>query len=1735
MTESNATNSSTSPTPDNATSSGDNSGSNSNSSNNNNNQRSGNRGNNGYRNRNPRRTFRTNNTDNLRNFKGAIESIPVLGTKVEKTSQDFSKFTKAIHNHVLANFTYPKDISFAITDFKDPIRIVATDLPTKGKLMSENFIELKDEQVGTDEEKQEAIKHNEDIKETIDGMRKAAFVEYNKRKTAASSNMAALWGIVMGQCSGSLQQHVKAEEEYESHMYDAVWLLQTLKRVISGVTQQSNVYHLTFHALKDLYKMRQKYDETVEEYFCRFEAAIDLVHLSHDTRVFDNAGLLALEQADDGNITSTDIDQRFLAMIFIENACTAIYTALWTELTNSVATKTDKYPKTLSEATYLLTHWKSPVNIQHSNNRNGTSNQNTQSQLQLSFYQRTGEPLLCQEITNNKNADGTVKGTDGETVAHDVTCHNCGFKGHYAPKCPAPRQRTYHFGFAQSYHFIFQQSQHLGGLSPTVLILDTGSTFNSFFNRRLLEDIQLCDEIRAYSNGGYMDYFEDGVVSVLPALSAYYNPDSLANILSLSEVAQFYRVIMDTERSNSITVILSDLLYITFDKAGQGLYAYDTAVKPKAVSESPHFCMFTTVAANKDSYSLAEVQGAETARQLQARIGWPSDAQFKDALTTPGTLYNCATTSDDVTRAHDITGGMAHQLLKGKSVRRKKKLFHDIPRINIEAPLLAKDRFDDLDVDFMYVQGKPYLLTSSRKIIFQTMQSFNRISKIAKNKKITYRRGKKDIIEGLNKVIKLYTDIETLHADGEFRKVENSVNTTVECCAADEHVDRIERQIRVVKERTRCYWISLPYRKAPKVMIDENLFDINEWLNAYPYKHGISNKYSPAAIMQGKGPVDVSTLRVTFGAYCEVYNGTDNMNKERKVSCIALRPCNRKGGYYFLSLETGRKIHGHDWTELAIPQRVIDRVHELADEENTPALDDEGCPVFEIDAGIPLTIEEDDDENVRNEAEQDANDADEDDGTANNDDPESDDNDESNTSAHDDDDSTDDDDSDYAPSEGDDVSLGDDDDKSTTSDGNEDTPGNTENTNTENTRSGNNDSGNIRESRSDGDGNERPRRAPRPPSRYEPTMEGKSYPSKGTTLFQDVAPPPVSTCSRQRMYSQAVNVIFNQMHASKGIKLFKEKAAAAIFKEYKQLNDMCVLGRIYHDSLTEEQKRLALDAVNLIKEKRDGHIKGRTCANGSTQRSYIPREEASSPTVSLEALLSLFIIFAYEKRATAVFDVPGAYLHADIPEGKFALLKITGQFVDIVCDVNPEFRKDVRYEHGRKVLYIQILKAIYGMIESALLWYELYVTVLLDEGYELNPYDKCVANKVINGKQYTIGWYVDDNIVGHKGIKVIDDLIGKIDARFPGLVVQKGPKVDFLGMELMFRDDGKVDIGTVQFLKKMAEEFEEDTGMELTRSYSTPAASWLFKIKEAKQLCPKFTSYFRKYVMKTLWVSKRSRPDLETAMGFLTTRVQVPTTKDHWHKLTRMMSFVKDTAEDVRTIGVDNLHHLLTLIDSAHAVHAKNMRGHTGSVSTMGTGVLDTKSSKQKMNTRSSTETEFVGTSEALPKSIYRCHFMEGQGYKIKWNVLGKDNKSEIKLLKNGRDSCTWNSKHIAIKYFWVTDRVTDEKIIVEHCPTNQMLGSLFKTFRDALMGWKHIGELFKVNICPGERVENSTVSSPSYAPEGNLKMQRGSGSLQRKLYLTRINRYYKRSNSISLNKKNLISNNVFKIYFDFT
>ena len=125
------------------------------------------------------------------------------------------------------------------------------------------------------------------------------------------------------------------------------------------------------------------------------------------------------------------------------------------------------------------------------------------------------------------------------------------------------------------------------------------------------------------------------------------------------------------------------------------------------------------------------------------------------------------------------------------------------------------------------------------------------------------------------------------------------------------------------------------------------------------------------------------------------------------------------------------------------------------------------------------------------------------------------------------------------------------------------------------------------------------------------------------------------------------------MTATKGIKVFGQRAVSALFKEYKQFYDMDVFERVKVDDLPQIAKNKALNAINLIKEKGNGDIKGRTCANGKMQEKYLNKEETSSPTVAVESLFMSLCIDSHEKRDVAIFDVPGAYLNAYMSDDNF--------------------------------------------------------------------------------------------------------------------------------------------------------------------------------------------------------------------------------------------------------------------------------------------------------------------------------------------------------------------------------------------------------------------------------------------------------------------------------------------------
>jgi hypothetical protein len=150
------------------------------------------------------------------------------------------------------------------------------------------------------------------------------------------------------------------------------------------------------------------------------------------------------------------------------------------------------------------------------------------------------------------------------------------------------------------------------------------------------------------------------------------------------------------------------------------------------------------------------------------------------------------------------------------------------------------------------------------------------------------------------------------------------------------------------------------------------------------------------------------------------------------------------------------------------------------------------------------------------------------------------------------------------------------------------------------------------------------------------------------------------------------------------------------------------------------------------------------------------------------------------------------------------------------------------------------------------------------------------------------------------------------------------------------------------------------------------------------------------------------------------------------------------------------------------------MRGHTGGGLTMGLGYPIVSSTKQKLNTRSSTESELVGVDDMMPSILWTRYFLKSQGYHVSDNIIFQDNKSTMLLERNGKASSSRRTKHINVRYFFITDRISKGEVRVEWCPTKEMVadfltkplqGSVFRNFRDLIMGSLSMKEAAKVLI----------------------------------------------------------------------
>ena len=174
---------------------------------------------------------------------------------------------------------------------------------------------------------------------------------------------------------------------------------------------------------------------------------------------------------------------------------------------------------------------------------------------------------------------------------------------------------------------------------------------------------------------------------------------------------------------------------------------------------------------------------------------------------------------------------------------------------------------------------------------------------------------------------------------------------------------------------------------------------------------------------------------------------------------------------------------------------------------------------------------------------------------------------------------------------------------------------------------------------------------------------------------------------------------------------------------------------------------------------------------------------------------------------------------------------LKGKLVELMALVETKlYRQYVRYDNkkGEAMLYVRMSKALYGMLKSALWFYKKLKVDLEAYGFTINPYDPCIANAMIRGKQMTVMWHVDDLKVSHEDpaeITKFSNYLAMIYGK--ALTVHRGKIHDYLGMDLDYTTKGKVGVSMIKYVNKILEGFSEELGSPA----ATPAAEHLFQVQ----------------------------------------------------------------------------------------------------------------------------------------------------------------------------------------------------------------------------------------------------------------------------------------------------------------
>ena len=445
----------------------------------------------------------------------------------------------------------------------------------------------------------------------------------------------------------------------------------------------------------------------------------------------------------------------------------------------------------------------------------------------------------------------------------------------------------------------------------------------------------------------------------------------------------------------------------------------------------------------------------------------------------------------------------------------------------------------------------------------------------------------------------------------------------------------------------------------------------------------------------------------------------------------------------------------------------------------------------------------------------------------------------------------------------------------------------------------------------------------------------------------------------------------------------------------------------------------------LFKTKRDGNgnivkYKARLVAQGFTQEHGIDYDETHSSVVRFTSVRLIFAIAASQDLIMHTMDVDTAFLNATLQE--LIYLRQPKGFVQ-------------RGPNGEE-LVCKLEKALYGLKQASRNW-NLTINEWLtsDYGMTRSQADACVYVQ-INGEQklYVTVW-VDDLIIAGSDMGTIKDFKDAIARRFK--MKDLGVLTSVLGMEVT-RDSttGDIKLSQVTYLKKVLERF----GLGDCHPVGTPIEGNLTRLEGGKP-----SHKYMSIVGSLMYASVVCRPDITFAVQALSRHFQ-SCGPDHLNAAERVLKYLRGTIDKgiIYKSGTSagKAAGLIGYSDSDWGSDTDTRRSTTGYLFTFNRGAISWGSRLQATVALSSSEAEYMALTAATQEAIHLRQLLADLGISISNStIIYEDNVGCIAMSSN--PVFHKRTKHIAIKYHFVRERVESGEVNVKYVPTNQQLADI--------------------------------------------------------------------------------------------